>query len=70
MARPGSAASSSLSRARSCSGPDRSLYEGDDGFRFNHVLIRDVAYASMPKEIRADLHARLASWLEGMPARR
>jgi class 3 adenylate cyclase/tetratricopeptide (TPR) repeat protein len=44
--------------------PDRSLYEGDDGFRFNHVLIRDVAYASMPKELRADLHRRLASWLE------
>ena len=45
--------------------PDRSLYEGDDGFRFNHVLIRDVAYASMPKELRAELHTRLASWLEG-----
>ena len=44
--------------------PDRSLYEGDDGFRFNHALIRDVAYASMPKELRADLHARLASWVE------
>ena len=44
--------------------PDRSLYEGDDGFRFSHVLIRDVAYASMPKELRADLHQRLASWLE------
>jgi tetratricopeptide (TPR) repeat protein len=44
--------------------PDRSLVEGDDGFRFNHMLIRDVAYASMPKELRADLHTRLASWLE------
>ena len=44
--------------------PDRSLYEGDDGFRFNHVLIRDVAYSSIPKEVRADLHERLASWLE------
>jgi class 3 adenylate cyclase/tetratricopeptide (TPR) repeat protein len=44
--------------------PDRSLYDGDDGFRFCHVLIRDVAYASMPKELRSDLHARLAVWLE------
>ncbi len=44
--------------------PDRSLYEGDDGFRFSHVLVRDVAYASVPKELRAQLHARLASWLE------
>ena len=45
--------------------PDRSLFAGDDGFRFNHVLIRDVAYSSIPKELRAELHARLASWLEG-----
>jgi class 3 adenylate cyclase/tetratricopeptide (TPR) repeat protein len=44
--------------------PDRSLFAGDDAFRFNHVLIRDVAYASMPKELRAELHARLAVWLE------
>jgi class 3 adenylate cyclase/tetratricopeptide (TPR) repeat protein len=44
--------------------PDRSLFPGDDGFRFNHVLIRDVAYASMPKEVRARLHERLADWLE------
>jgi class 3 adenylate cyclase/tetratricopeptide (TPR) repeat protein len=44
--------------------PDRSLFPGDDGFRFNHVLIRDVAYASIPKEQRSRLHARLADWLE------
>ena len=44
--------------------PDRSLFPGDDGFRFNHVLIRDVAYASMPKELRSRLHERLAAWLE------
>ena len=29
------------------------------------MLIRDVAYSSIPKELRADLHGRLASWLEG-----
>jgi class 3 adenylate cyclase/tetratricopeptide (TPR) repeat protein len=44
--------------------PDRSLFAGDDGFRFNHVLIRDVAYSSMPKELRSRLHERLADWLE------
>ena len=44
--------------------PDRSLFAGDDGFRFNHVLIRDVAYASMTKELRSGLHVRLADWLE------
>ena len=43
--------------------PDRSLFPGDDGFRFNHVLIRDVAYGSMSKELRAELHGRLAAWL-------
>ena len=44
--------------------PDRSLHEGDDAFRFSHVLIRDVAYASLPKEARVDLHLRLAAWLQ------
>jgi class 3 adenylate cyclase/tetratricopeptide (TPR) repeat protein len=43
---------------------DRSLFPGDDAFRFNHVLIADVAYASMPKELRSRLHVRLADWLE------
>ena len=50
--------------------PDRSLFPGDDGFRFNHVLIRDVAYASMPKELRADLHVRLAGLARGARPRR
>jgi class 3 adenylate cyclase/tetratricopeptide (TPR) repeat protein len=45
--------------------PARSLFPADDGYRFNHVLIRDVAYASLPKELRSRLHARLADWLEG-----
>jgi DNA-binding SARP family transcriptional activator len=33
------------------------------GFRFHHVLLRDVAYASMPKAERAELHERLGDWL-------
>lgn len=37
---------------------------GDDAFRFNHALIRDVAYASLTKESRAQLHAQLAAWIE------
>ena len=36
-----------------------------DGFRFHHALVRDVAYASLPKAERAELHERLADWLEG-----
>ena len=32
--------------------------------RFKHVLIRDVAYESMPRSERARLHMQLAGWLE------
>ena len=35
-----------------------------DGFRFHHVLVRDVAYASLPKAERAELHERLADLLD------
>jgi len=44
--------------------PDRASVAGDDGFRFQHALIRDVAYASLTKESRARAHAELADWLE------
>jgi len=46
--------------------PDRSDFAGDEGFRFRHMLIRDAAYSAMPKESRAELHARFAEWLERM----
>jgi class 3 adenylate cyclase/tetratricopeptide (TPR) repeat protein len=42
--------------------PDRSLVPGDDGFRFGHILIRDAAYDSIPKRLRAELHERFADW--------
>jgi DNA-binding SARP family transcriptional activator len=35
-----------------------------EGLRFHHVLVRDVAYASLPKADRAELHERLADWLD------
>ena len=50
--------------------PHRSVFVGDDGFRFRHMLIRDAAYAGMPKEARADLHERFAVWLEQKAADR
>jgi tetratricopeptide (TPR) repeat protein len=34
------------------------------GFRFHHVLVRDTAYASLPREERAALHERFADWLD------
>ena len=42
----------------------RSRASADDEFRFHHVLIRDVAYAGITKEQRADLHERHGAWLE------
>jgi class 3 adenylate cyclase/tetratricopeptide (TPR) repeat protein len=44
--------------------PDRPQLRDEDGFRFRHLLIRDAAYDTLPKAIRADLHARFAEWLE------
>jgi class 3 adenylate cyclase/tetratricopeptide (TPR) repeat protein len=50
--------------------PDRTEFAGEDGFRFAHILIRDAAYASMPKGVRTDLHERCAAWLEGKVSER
>ncbi len=44
--------------------PSASSIPGEDGFRFRHALIRDVAYAGVPKRARADLHERFAGWVE------
>ena len=44
--------------------PDRAELEGEDGFRFRHLLIRDAAYEALPKSMRAELHERYAGWLE------
>jgi class 3 adenylate cyclase/tetratricopeptide (TPR) repeat protein len=44
--------------------PDRTLFPGDDAFRFGHILIRDAAYEGVPKQVRAELHERYAHWLE------
>jgi len=44
--------------------PHRSLFPGDAAFRFRHVLLREAAYESVPKQARAELHERFASWLE------
>jgi class 3 adenylate cyclase len=44
--------------------PDQAIFLGDDGFRFGHVLVRDAAYESIPKRLRAELHERFAAWLE------
>jgi DNA-binding SARP family transcriptional activator len=40
-----------------------------DAFRFHHTLIRDAAYATLPKARRSALHRRFAHWLETAPDR-
>jgi len=44
--------------------PDRAEFAQQAAFRFDHALIRDAAYESIPKRARADLHARIADWIE------
>src|SRR6185312_11790041 len=44
--------------------PTGILIERDVQYSFNHVLVRDVAYASVPRARRAREHARMAEWLE------
>ncbi len=45
--------------------PDQPTHPDDEAFRFRHLLIRDAAYDSLPKETRADLHEAFAAWLDG-----
>jgi tetratricopeptide (TPR) repeat protein len=44
--------------------PARAAFPGTEAYSFGHLLIRDAAYSSVPKELRADLHRRFADWLE------
>ena len=43
--------------------PDSNAFFGEDAFRFGHLLIRDVAYDSLPKRARAALHEGFARWV-------
>jgi class 3 adenylate cyclase/tetratricopeptide (TPR) repeat protein len=40
-----------------------SVLPAEDAFRFRHLLIRDVAYGGIPKDLRAELHERFADWV-------
>ena len=44
--------------------PDQPTYPDEEAFRFRHLLIRDAAYDSLPKETRAELHEAFADWLD------
>jgi tetratricopeptide (TPR) repeat protein len=53
----------SLMRKKLIFPEDQTGFPGEDGFRFAHLLVRDAAYRSIPKSVRADLHERFADWL-------
>lgn len=42
----------------------QSQVQGDVEFAFKHVLVRDVAYATLPKAVRRDLHGAVAELIE------
>jgi tetratricopeptide (TPR) repeat protein len=42
----------------------RSSLPNETAYRFRQALVREVAYGSVPKEIRARQHATLGGWLE------
>jgi class 3 adenylate cyclase/tetratricopeptide (TPR) repeat protein len=48
----------------------RSTVGGEDEFSFAHLLVRDVAYAQMPRQQRAEKHAHAARWIESLSADR
>lgn len=63
-ARPGVSAHLLSAIRRNLVRPQPAELKGEDGFRFVHGLVRDAVYASMPKELRAELHEGFATWLE------
>ncbi len=42
--------------------------QGRETFTFRHIVIREVAYATLPRAQRVQAHLRLAAWLEGYGA--
>src|SRR5439155_15321714 len=44
--------------------PDATWFLGEPALRFHHGLIRDAAYRRVLKGTRAELHERVADWLE------
>jgi class 3 adenylate cyclase len=47
-----------------------SRLEGDTEYSFKHMLVRDVAYGTLPKAVRRTLHAAAARYIEEAAGRR
>jgi class 3 adenylate cyclase/tetratricopeptide (TPR) repeat protein len=45
-----------------------SIIAGEREYGFKHILIRDVAYARIPKGRRVVLHSRFATWVDDLPS--
>jgi class 3 adenylate cyclase/tetratricopeptide (TPR) repeat protein len=48
----------------------RSAVAGSKQYVFVHALVRDGAYGQMSRSARADMHRRVADWIETLPADR
>ena len=48
----------------------RSAVAGSKQYVFVHALVRDGAYGQMARAVRADVHRRVADWIETLPADR
>jgi class 3 adenylate cyclase len=44
----------------------RTSVEGETEYVFGHVLVRDVAYGTMPRPVRVDRHRRAAEWIQSL----
>jgi class 3 adenylate cyclase/tetratricopeptide (TPR) repeat protein len=44
----------------------RTAVAGDTQYAFGHALVRDVAYAQIPRAGRAEKHRRAAEWIEAL----
>ena len=44
----------------------RSSVEGENEYAFRHVLVRDVAYGTIPRAARAEQHRLAAEWIESL----
>ena len=53
-----------LARAELVRRVPNSTVAGQDEYAFWHVLVRDVAYGSLPRKVRAARHLAAARWLE------
>jgi predicted ATPase len=47
----------------------QSSLAGEPAYTFGHILVRDVAYDQLTRELRAERHRRAAEWLEAVADR-